>query len=63
MLGVPEGLLRVGLSILGRSGDADRLFAPLRLEIEETCQALDWQPPVSQSDAIRDVVSWYQKQF
>ena len=63
LLGVPEGLLRVGASILGRSGDADRLFAPLRLEIEETCQALDWQPPVSQADAIRDVVSWYQKQF
>ena len=57
LFGVPESLMRVGASILGRSSDVDRLFAPLRLDIEDTCNLLNWQPPIAQSDAIRDVVT------
>ena len=63
LFGVPESLMRVGTSILGRSSDVDRLFAPLRLDIEDTCNLLNWQPAIAQSDAIRDVVTWYQKQY
>ncbi len=59
LFGIPISLLSMAARVVGRTEDAQRLLAPLRIDMDATRQALDWSPPVSQANAMREVVSWY----
>ena len=59
LLSVPVEVIKAAAKVVGRAEDAQRLLAPLRVDMEVTRRALDWRPPVSQANAMREVVSWY----
>lgn len=48
----PPVLLRFACKIIGREGIYDRLFGSLQIDIQHTCDTLDWQPPVPFEVAI-----------
>ncbi len=45
---------------LGAGATANRLFAPLRLDMQQTSARLGWQPPFSQAREIAETVAWFQ---
>ena len=66
LCGRPDRLVRVPVGVLctlaawvGRADDAQRLLAPLRVDMGQTQASLDWRPPVSQANAMQEVVRWY----
>lgn len=65
----PARLMPISPSILsflgkltGRSAEVERLTASLQVDVGETLRLLDWRPPVSVDEGIRDTVRWYQEQ-
>lgn len=57
---VPLKLVRSALRLAGRGEQADKLLAPLPVDDSQTRSLLGWQPPVTQIEALQEVVSWYQ---
>lgn len=55
----PEMALRLG-RMFGRAETASRLFEPLRVDMQATERLLGWQPPVTQNQALKQVMAWYQ---
>ena len=53
LIGVPPALLRFVFSAIFRRREYDRLCGSLQVDIEETCQLLDWRPPMSVPDSLR----------
>lgn len=53
LISVPSGLLRLGAGFLGRKAIAQRLLGSLQVDISETCNQLDWQPPSTVEDGLR----------
>lgn len=53
LLPVPEGLLRVGATLLGKREMARRLLGSLQVDIRHTKEVLGWRPPVSVSEALK----------
>ncbi|WP_447747583.1 UDP-glucose 4-epimerase family protein [Pseudomonas nicosulfuronedens] len=54
LLPVPAVLLRLLGLLTGRSQQAQRLLGSLQVDISATCSRLDWAPPVSIEQALRD---------
>lgn len=52
LIPVPVSLLRAGAAILGRSNQAQQLLGNLQLDIEHTCNTLNWTPPISVDDGL-----------
>lgn len=59
LVNVPSGVMGALADWVGKSEDAERLFSPLRVDIERTQGSLDWCPPLTQVSAIQEVVGWY----
>lgn len=59
LLPLPCGALRVGLSLVGRAGAAQRLCGELRVDIDKTCALLGWQPPFPVDEALACTVAHY----
>ncbi len=57
---LPPGLAMALARLVGKGDMAVRLFLPLQVEMSETAAQLHWQPEVAQSNAIEEVVQWYQ---
>jgi nucleoside-diphosphate-sugar epimerase len=53
LISVPSSLLRLGAGLLGRKAIAQRLLGSLQVDISETCNQLDWQPPCTVEDGLR----------
>ncbi|BAP80142.1 MAG: UDP-glucose 4-epimerase family protein [Pseudomonadales bacterium] len=53
LISVPSGLLRLGAVMLGRKAIAQRLLGSLQVDISETCNQLNWQPPCTVEDGLR----------
>jgi nucleoside-diphosphate-sugar epimerase len=56
---VPVPLLRVGGVAFGRAHEVMRLCSSLTVDISQTCQELDWSPPMSIEEGIERTVHWY----
>ena len=44
---------------VGLRKSMERLFLPLRMDIEQTTERLSWHPPQSQKAAIDETVRWF----
>lgn len=62
LLPVPERLLRAVLTPLGREGIIDNLFNSLVVDDSHLRRTLDWQPPMSMDDALRETAAWWKAQ-
>lgn len=56
LLSVPLPLLRLGASLLGKSGEAHRLLGSLMIDNSKARQLLGWQPVVSMDDQLETMV-------
>lgn len=59
LLPVPAGLLTFGAGALGKGAAAQRLCGWLQVDIQHTCETLDWRPPVSVDGALRKTAQAY----
>ncbi|MCH8532906.1 MAG: SDR family oxidoreductase [Saccharospirillum sp.] len=50
---VPERLLMVGATLLGKRAVAQRLLGSLQLDISKTRNVLEWEPPVSVEEGLK----------
>jgi nucleoside-diphosphate-sugar epimerase len=53
LIPVPIPLLRAGAAILGRRDQAQQLLGNLQLDIEHTCNTLNWTPLISVDDGLK----------
>jgi nucleoside-diphosphate-sugar epimerase len=59
LLPVPVAMLRTVGSLLGKGGEVDRLVGSLQVDSRYTRELLDWTPPVSVEDGVREMSRWY----
>ena len=59
LLSVPVSLLQAGGWLLGRRDEIDRLTGSLQIDSAVTQSQLDWSPPVSVDDGVRQMAKWY----
>jgi nucleoside-diphosphate-sugar epimerase len=53
LIPVPVSLLRLGATLLGKPGVAQRLCGSLEVDINKTRELLGWTPPVSVDEGLR----------
>ena len=59
LLPVPTPLLYAAAGLIGRRADAQRLLAPLQVDMTPTTGQLGFRIPVRQADALSNTVDWY----
>lgn len=59
LIPVPESLIMLGATLLGRKSAAERVLGSLRVDISKTRERLQWQPPVSVEDGLRKTVEHF----
>jgi UDP-glucose 4-epimerase len=59
LLPVPEKVLRLVGMIMGRSAEIDRLCGSLHIDISKAKRILNWEPPLSVNDGLRQTIDWY----
>lgn len=58
---VPECILRLGASLLGKKAISQRLFDSLQVDITKAKRMLNWVPPVSVDDGLKYCVENFQR--
>ncbi|TRO44642.1 NAD-dependent epimerase/dehydratase family protein [Pseudomonas sp. ALS1279] len=53
LIPVPAGVLKLSAALLGRKAMAQRLLGSLQVDISQTCETLDWQPPFTVEEELR----------
>ena len=61
LFNVPEGVIRYAAGLLGRGSDVDKLFKPLMIDASHIKTALQWTPPYSVIEGIKDAFGRVQK--
>lgn len=61
LLPVPTRVLRMLGLIVGRGQQMQRLLGSLQVDISETCELLDWKPPVQMRQAIQETAQWHRE--
>ena len=56
---VPTALLTATAAIAGKAAELGRLTDSLQVDASELQRQLDWQPPLSVEQGLRDTVRWY----
>jgi nucleoside-diphosphate-sugar epimerase len=59
MLPVPVWVMRAAGRMIGRSEELERLFGSLTVDISKIHSELNWYPPFTMEDGIRETVFWY----
>lgn len=59
LLPVPLWLLKLAGRITGQLGTINRLCSSLEVDISKTRELLDWSPPQSPDEGVREAVEWY----
>lgn len=59
LIPVPESLIMLGATLLGRKSAAERVLGSLRVDISKTRERLQWQPPVSVEDGLNKTVEHF----
>ncbi|MOA28786.1 hypothetical protein D3C78_1497550 [compost metagenome] len=53
LIPVPAGLLLLGATLFGKQAMAQRLLGSLQVDISQTCELLDWQPPYTAEQGLQ----------
>lgn len=53
LIPVPAGVLKLSAALLGRKAMAQRLLGSLQIDISQTCETLNWQPPFTVEEGLR----------
>jgi UDP-glucose 4-epimerase len=56
---VPQTLLELGGTLLGRRAEVSRLCGSLAVDIAPTRSGLNWSPPLSVDESLQRTVHWY----
>jgi len=48
----PKTMLRIAATLIGKSGDVDRLMSSLQVDVAQTFTTLKWSPPISVEAAL-----------
>ncbi len=56
LLCVPAGLISFMAALLGKKVISRRLLGSLQVDIQKTCEMLDWKPPVTLDEGLRRAV-------
>lgn len=59
LLPMPPALLKAGAALIGRPAVAQRLCDSLQLDIGHTMATLNWRPPVSMQDGLREAAQTF----
>lgn len=59
LLPVPPALLRTGAALVGRASVAQRLCDSLQIDMTPTMQTLNWRPPLSMQDGLRQTAQTF----
>ncbi|MNF68326.1 hypothetical protein D3C84_501790 [compost metagenome] len=59
LLPVPSWMLETGATLLGKQALAQRLCGSLQVDISKTRELLNWKPPVSVDEALRDTAKHF----
>lgn len=59
LIPVPESLIMLGATLLGRQSAAERVLGSLRVDISKNRERLQWQPPVSVEDGLKKTVEHF----
>ena len=59
MLPVPVWMMRMAGKIIGRSDELEKLFGSLTVDISKICRELNWKPPYTPEEGIRETVLWH----
>ena len=59
LLTLPERLLRVGGSVLGKRGEIERLLGTLQVDSSFTRERLNFTASVTVEDGVREMAKWY----
>lgn len=59
LIPVPVTLLRLASALVGRKGAIQRLCGSLQVDIQKTRQLLDWTPPLSVDEGLKQVAEEY----
>ncbi len=62
LFSVPQFLMNLGASLLGKRPMVDRLTCSLQIDSSKARQLLQWQPPLSVDEAMAKTASWYLRQ-
>lgn len=61
LFSVPARILSIAARMIGKHAVAQRLLGNLQVDIEHTCNTLQWQPPISVEAGLRQTVTSSQK--
>jgi UDP-glucose 4-epimerase len=59
LFAVPQGLLRMVASLMGKTNAVDRLFGSLILDSSKFRKELSWVPPFSMQQGLAETVQWF----
>lgn len=59
LIPVPESLIMLGATLLGRKSAAERVLGSLRVDISKNRERLQWQPVVSVEDGLKKTVEHF----
>lgn len=61
LIALPPELITLGAKLVGRSDVAQRLCGSLQVDIKRTKDMLDWAPPVSVDEGLRQTAAYFLK--
>ncbi len=61
LFSLPQGMLRLASSALGKSSAVDRLYGSLFLDSAKIRQELSWTPPFSMQQGLAETAQWFLK--
>ncbi len=61
LLSVPTPIMRMAGKIVGKSDEVERLVGSLIVDISKIRSELEWKPPYTMKNGLRETAKWYKK--
>ncbi len=63
LLPVPVWIMRMAGRITGKSNEVERLVMSLTVDISKIRRELEWKPPYTMENGLRETAKWYKKKL
>jgi len=63
MFPFPPFLIRLAGKLLGKSAEVERLLGSLTIDCSKIRRELDWKPPYTMAQGLRETAEWYKKEY